>query len=38
MDFPISRLINERQLKWKHYIIQSDATKSHINNGKLTED
>ena len=35
--FPISRLANERRLKQKQYINQSDATKSHINNAKLTE-
>ena len=31
------RLANEKQLKWRQLIIQSDATKSHINNGKLIE-
>ena len=37
MDFSISRLANERQLKWKQWIIQSDTTKLHMNNRKLTE-
>ena len=37
MDFPFCRLANERRLKWEQQMIQSDATKSHINNGKLTE-
>ena len=37
MDFPISRLANEKLLKWKQKVIQSDDTKSHINNSKLTD-
>ena len=37
MDFPISRLANERRLKWKQKIIQLDPTMPRINNGKLID-